>query len=366
MFPSNLLTNCMFSVVMSSLTDSMDQAESIKESIKDVYFNNFIGSLVPLKPCIEGYATYDLFISHYQNFMASHCKTGGVLKEFHDAIKTAILQSKEHECEDYDTRNEEQINRFKNCMSNIINEIIQENGEEGNCKPYNYSCLLEEDYDLLKDIFYQSDVLDKYENTTSTIPEISSRFITYFLRRYNYFIDCKLKDHDNLIKAQYSNSMKQPVPTKIELLNLPKKYNVLYFEKQLTVFKRLVTLPTYQSTTEEFINLLKKQIQKYVSETVRDTVDTTNVPIYDLYTTTLTTYYIVLDYLLSQINQSLSKTNGKAEEYLNGKSETYVAVIPFIYQSHNVSRGRSCLLAGGVTLIDNNDINRDELYKTLE
>ena len=95
-------------------------------------------------------------------------------------------------------------------------------------------------------------------------------------------------------------------------------------------------------------------------------MDTINVPIYDLYTTTLTTYYIVLDYLLSQISQSLSKTNGKAEEYLNGKSETYVAVIPFVYQSHNVSRGRSCLLAGGVTLIDNNDINRDELYKTLE
>jgi len=122
-----------------------------------------------------------------------------------------------------------------------------------------------QNYDALNAFYFNADC-----NAGVTTLQFSSSFITFFLLRFNYYLQLVYADLTATVNGSELISISTKKP--IDLLDLPSKFNDISFGNEantLRIFNMIISDTTITKVASDFITILQKQINTV-------TINTTN------------------------------------------------------------------------------------------
>ena len=164
---------------------------------------------------------------------------------------------------------------------------------------------------MLRTLFYNLDTFTLTENN------VSQRFMIYFLRRYEAFVNqiyTSVEDIEGSFDIEKDGTKLEIDLTDFEdadLLELSREFEVNYYNKSLVLFKKLVTSPLYRPVTIEFISVLKKELAKAIENFNKSCAKKNTLYIIQI-------YYIVLDKLLTRYSEMSEKSPASNTKFIDG------------------------------------------------
>lgn len=374
MFAISFLTQ--ISVIFSTFVPTgvfFGGAAKPASKIANPIYQNFLNEAGVVKP-EKYYSMYDSFITReieLKRLSSENFPSDNVPKKFITKYNKAIsqlisidsnLENNGFEC--FQNIKHEFAYAFLNSNASSLSDLKKDHLDKF-CLNFNYVCAVEK-YELLKNLFYEAD-LGYFLNDNSVDMRVSQRFITYFLRRYNQFVEHEFVKAEKQLNGEVcevvstgSGNLDLESSTKeaaeVEYVDANDEFDLVYYNNQLELFRKIVASPIYKDLTTEFITQLLGELQKVYEEskgTVSDEDGETKDSI-----STLSVYYHVLKAALQKFKDISETSEEGTAAFLLRKSGGYFVNMPLPLKT--ISKTPLCLL------LTEDAVSEDTLKSNLE
>ncbi|KAL6121410.1 hypothetical protein NUSPORA_01669 [Nucleospora cyclopteri] len=344
------------SVIKASFLDILEVSRN-KNSItgSNLFFENFIGAMKMSKN--KGYAAYNTFVTSLQplgsfNSGKDHTAPSDniffpLISSFNGFSFSDALTNYETIISDVETATDDLSSRVSSASKSTKSTSGQRSSNQKDIATL---------YDTFKDVLFETDILVNAKEQM-----YSARFIGYFLKRFNYFLNTVAKP--KVMKKDKNNQLVNPILTQFmyvyrdNLLNVPDQYEIAYYNDQLSVYNRILTSPFYKPIVDAFIYQLIKQIDNYVGNSRGLRHQSSTI-------TTLSFYRAVLKYMLLKSFSLASDAPDAVGSFIGNMGLAFFGVTQ-LYPTRPVS-SNSKYIQQIAYPIDNAIVNIDALPNLLE